>query len=166
MEAPKPATQDKIIKKYSLTSDKLKKYQITFVGKDNNLYIQAQEEQGFLKYMYEGLFSLEKIKENKFFNIYNSINEIFEELIPLIETNKAELKEEGSTYINLIINLPIKKVKEISFILNQVEKSDKSKINELYQIVSDLQKENSEIKKINQDLINKIKELEKRMDIF
>lgn len=36
----------------------------------------------------------------------------------------------------------------------------------IYQIVSDLQKENSEIKKINQDLLNKIKELEKRMDIF
>jgi len=166
MEAPKPTTQDKIIKRYSLTSDKLKKYQISFGERDNNLYIQAQEEEGFLKHMYEGLFSLEKIKENKFFNIYNSINEIFEELFPLIETNKAELKEEGSTYINLIINLPLKKVKEISFILNQVEKSDKSKINELYQIVSDLQKENSEIKKINQNLINKIKELEKRMDIF
>lgn len=131
MEAPNPTTQDKILKKYTLTSDKLKKYQINFGEMDNNLYIQAQEEEGCLKQMYEGLFSLDKIKENKFFYIYNSINEIVEELFPLIDADKAELKEEGNTYINLIINLPIKKVKEISFILNQVEKSDKSKINDI-----------------------------------
>ena len=157
MDAPKPIFLNDILKKYSLTSNKSKKYQINFIIKEkDNLYLQAQEEESLTQKCFQGIFSLQTIKENQFFYIYNSINEILDELFPLIENGKAELKEENNLLI-LVINLPIKKVKEISFKLKESEKRDKDKIEELYQIVSSLQKENCNLNK-------KIERLEKRVD--
>ena len=165
METPN-LIEDVPLKNYSLTSNKSNKYQINFFNRQgNNLYIKTQKEGNLTPKNYEGIFSLEKIKENQFFYIYNSLNEILDEIFPLIENGKAELKEENNI-LNLIINLPIKKVKEVSFILKENEKSDKNKINELYQIVSNLQQENCELKKINENLIKKIENLEKRVNLI
>ena len=144
------SSKDKIVKNYSLSSDKSKKYNITFIERENNLYIKAEEDNNMIiKKNYEGLFSMEKLKENKFLYMYNSLNEILDELFPLIDEGKTELKEENDL-LNFIIKLPIKKVKEISFELKTIEKNDKSKIDELYQI--------------NQNLLKRIEILEKRFD--
>ena len=101
MEAEKPLLYGDIsLKSYSLTSNKSNKYQINFnIREINNLYLQAQEENTNIPKNFEGIFSLETIKQNQFFYIYNSINEIMDEIFPLIDNGKAELKK---TIISLI----------------------------------------------------------------
>ena len=143
-----PLTESKCLKKFSLTSDKSKKYEIMFNEKANNLQIQCQEESNMIKNTYEGVFTLETLKKNKFLSIYDSFDDILDELNPLIDEGKSELKEENDS-LKLIINLPIKKMKEISFELKMIEKNDKIKIDELY--------------KINMDLIKRIEILEKEV---
>ena len=112
-----------------------------------------------LKNLYEGNFTLEALKNNKFLSIYSSLDEILDELNPLIDEGKSELKEENDS-LKLIINLPIKKVKEISFELKFVEKNEKIKIDELYKINMDLIKRIEILEKEVKDLKQKIVEYE------
>ena len=71
-----------------------------------------------------------------------------EELFSFIENKKYNLIEENKE-ISLIFQLPVHKVKEIKFSLKQKEKSDNEKINELYNIIGNLKKENSLLKEEN-----------------
>ena len=69
--------------------------------------------------------------------MFDNLNEVYEELINLIKNNKCSLIEENN---KLIISIPIAttKIKEINLILNQKEKFDKEKIEDLYSIIDNL----------------------------
>ena len=54
---------------------------------------------------------LEKIKENKAFNFHESINEILQEIIPLINEGKVQLIEENNNSIKINFELPLQKFK-------------------------------------------------------
>ena len=129
------------VKKYSLISDNLNKYQIYFLIRKNNLYIKAQEEISTIKKKYEKIISLEAIKQNPYFYSYNSINEILDVIFPLIDNGKSELKGDFNSLI-LIINLPTLNVREISFKLEKNENFKNNELNELYKYIIDLHKEN------------------------
>ena len=77
-----------------------------------------------------------------------------EELFSFIENKKYNLIEENKE-ISLIFQLPVHKVKEIKFSLKQKEKSDNEKINELYNIIGNLKKENSLLKEENNTILKK-----------
>jgi low affinity Fe/Cu permease len=93
---------------------------------------------------FKGKFSLEKLKFNKFLSIYDSIDEIYDELIHEFSKNNPELIENEN---NIIINIPIglSKFKEIVLILNEQSKTDKELCRDLYDIVCDLKKKIDEI---------------------
>lgn len=97
---------------------------------------------------FEERHSLESIKKNPFFNYYESIDEILEELFSLIDNKKIKLIEENKQII-LIFQLPIHKIKEIKFSVKEKEKNDKDRINELFDIVLNLKKENQMLKEEN-----------------
>ena len=63
-------------------------------------------------------FYLEKLKLNKFLSIYDSVDEIYEELMNDLSKNNPTLIENED---NIIINIPIglKEFKEIVFVLNK-----------------------------------------------
>ena len=67
---------------------------------------------------------LEKLKLNKFLSKYDSIDEIYEELINQLSQNNPKLIENED---NIFINIPIglTKYKEIVFELNKQNKSIK-----------------------------------------
>ena len=146
------------------------KIEIKLINEVSYLLIQASFNNPLQTLQFENKFPLETIKKNPFFSYFESIDEILEELFSFIENKKYNLIEENKE-ISLIFQLPVHKVKEIKFSLKQKEKSDNEKINELYNIIGNLKKENSLLKEENNILKkrldnndNLIKELISRLE--
>ena len=121
MEAPKPTINDEIKNKektFEITSNKGKKYVISFKNNGTTLLITSIYDDSIRKNFYESFYSLEKIKENKAFYIYDSIDEILSELFPLIDEGKTKINEESNSII-LNIELPLQKIKKIDFIMKE-----------------------------------------------
>ena len=105
---------------------------------------------------------MEKIKENKLFFFYENIDEFLSELFPLIDQNKAIIKEE-SNYLVLSIKLPFQKINNIDFILKEKQKSDSEKINELFNIVNEQSKEMIKLKEENKAIKGDIKAIKEEL---
>ena len=89
-------------------------------------------------------------------------------LIKLIK-NQKKLKNKNVEKENQIeINIPLfgARIKEIIFILNEKEKNDKDKINELYDIISNLKQENKQLKENQKKLEENQKKLEENQKII
>ena len=119
-----------------LLKKEINKFIISLINKVTSLFISSIYDNGIKKLFYENSYSLEKIKENKLFFFYENIDEFLSELFPLIDQNKAIIKEE-SNYLVLSIKLPFQKINNIDFILKEKQKSDSEKINELFNIVNE-----------------------------
>ena len=144
-------------KNIELFSDKSHKFKISFINEVTSLKISCvyeNELRGINTYISD--FKLEKIKENKFFYFYESIDEILSDIFKIIDEKFKELSllEETNKLI-LIIPLPTLKAKEIIFQISEVEKNDSQKIKELYNIILDL-KNNS--KQISDNVIKDLNE--------
>ena len=136
-------------------------------NKDEKLIISINNELG----KYEEIFSLnDLIKINKWFSLFDSINELLIDINNLIDSNEYDIKKENNTF-NLI--LKISKIESKYVLISIKEKIlDKEElINSLFFSISEIkdkldknsfsnsQKENEEIiKKVN-DLEKKIKEI-------
>ncbi len=117
MEAPKSNTPNIIKykeKEFELTSNKNNNFKIRLINNFSGLLIKSDNINEINKQFYETLFPLEKIKENKAFAFYESIDEILSELFPLIDEGKVILNEE-TNFINLCILLPFQKFKNLEF---------------------------------------------------
>ena len=125
-----------------LLSNKNNKFLTSFKNKEKSLFISSIFNDGIMKIFFEADFPLEKIKENKVFNYYESIDEILQELSPLINEAKVKLEENGNA-IEIIFELPLKKFQKVTFKVVEKEKSEGEKIIELYNIAI---KQNKEIK--------------------
>ena len=152
-----------------LTSNEGNKFVISFKNKDSSsLFISAVFDDGIVKTFYESDFPLEKIKENKAFGFYDTIEEILGELFPLIEEDKIHLTEEkNKNNIKINFDLPFNKFKNIEFEIDEKKKTDIEKINELYEIIITQNKEINDLKKDVNDLKNLenyFNELKKKMN--
>ena len=108
--------------------------------------------------------------------MFDSIEEIFNELSNLIDNSKPIIFEETNSIL-LSILLPSTKIKEIIFEIKEKEKTDKEKIEELYLIISnlktqilnnnngnDIPKEIIELKNKIEQQNNEIKELKEKIN--
>ena len=85
---------DKNRKTFELTSDKENKYVFIFKNiKSTSLLINSIFDDGVVKTFFETEFTLDKIKENKAFLFYDIIDEILEELFPLMKIKSIFLKK-------------------------------------------------------------------------
>ena len=89
------------------------KYNISLINTEHSLEIKIIENEINI---YENSFLLEEIKENKFFSIYENINEIYIDLLEYLSLKSPKIKKENNI-IKIIIELPSKKVKEKIFTL-------------------------------------------------
>ena len=89
------------------------KYNISLINNEYSLEIKIIENEINI---YENSFLLEEIKENKFFSIYENLNEIYIDLLEYLSLKTPKIKKENNI-IKIIIELPSKKVKEIIFTL-------------------------------------------------
>ena len=151
-------------KSFQITSNKNNLFEVILINEEPHLLIKASFNSSIQIINFEERFSLETIKKNPFFNYYESIDEILEELFSLIENKKVSIIEENKQ-VNLVFGLPIHKIKELKFLIKEKGKSDKEKIEELYDIVLNLKKENSLLKEENKNNKKLIEDLIKRMEI-
>lgn len=163
MEAP-AINDGKSQKTFELNSDKENKYIFTFKNiKSTSLLIEALFDDGIVKTFFESEFTLDKIKENKVFNSYDTIDEILEELFPLIDQKKIHLFEEEGNKIKIIFDLPFKKYKNIDFLIKEKKKTSDAKIDELYEIIITQNKEIKDLKSKLNDVENKLENLIEKM---
>ena len=163
MDTPKA---NDIIKSFTITSDKNRTFNINFQNKSSSsLYIYAYFQNEITKIEYENNYSLEGLKDNRYLSLFDTINDIFEELISILNKNLKEVKiieEQGK----IAINIPIggTKMKPILLNLNEKEKNEKQQISELFTIISNLKKENNELKSNQIKLEERIKYLESSLN--
>ena len=139
-------------------------YLITFYTETYNyLIINAINKTDIFNKSFSNRFSTEKIKENKYMNMYDDLKEICKELSERIKINSLKIIEGIKTLI-ISISLPNAKIKEIKFELNEIQKNEKESIENLNKLVLELKKENEllkkeiiEIKKEYKKEINEIK---------
>ena len=111
--------------KLSLSSNKNNKFDIKIYYINEYLYFEALTKEILPQKNYKRKYKLNEIKENKFFNIYENIQEVYEELDNLLnsqqlnENKKNEILEEAN-YIILRIPLNTKKVKECLFRIDEL----------------------------------------------
>ena len=107
-------------------------------------------------------------RNNKYFIKFDNLHEIYEELCSLLDNSK--IFEETN---KILLHIPLK---EINLELNEKEKNEKEKIEELYSIISNYNKEIEELKKnikeelkkniniINENKNKEIEELKKNIN--
>ena len=158
-------------KSFQIASNKNNLFEVTLRNEEPYLLIKASYNSSIQIINFGEIYPLETIKKNPFFSYFESVDEILEELFSLIENKKVSLTEENKQ-ISLVFELPIHKIKELKLSVKEKGKSDQEKIEELYDIVLNLKKENSllkeeniNIKKILENDEQLMKELVKRIEI-
>ena len=115
---------------------------------------------------------VDKIKENKYFLMFDDLKEICNEISERIKKKEMKL-EENLEGLNLLIYLPSTKIKEIKFELKEEQKNDKDKINDLNELIMKLQeeinnnkREINELKNIVNNQNNEINEMKKKINFL
>ena len=175
MEQAPTVTNEKPInslsKSFNIKSDKEHDFSISIsTGISNCLLIKGKYKDNLTFHNYSSIKKIDDIKINKYFLIFDTIEEIFYELSNLIDNSKPSIIEETNKFL-LSIPLPTTKIKEIIFEINEEEKSDKEKIEELYLIISNLKEqillnnnENNITKKENIELTSKVEKQNKEIE--
>ena len=156
--------EEKILdsKDFELESDKKNNFKIKISKNISEIIIEGKNKNLVEPIIYYSKQSIEEIKKNKYFLMFDNLDEIYEEIINLVKNNKNCLIEEKN---KLMISIPIliTKIKEIKIVLYKKEKTDKEKIEDLYSIIDNLKcyynDKINELINITQQQNNKINEL-------
>ena len=144
------------IKKEVLSDKNTKFYLFLNANNYSELCIKAIKED-LIQRIYSNKFSVNTIKENKYFIQFDDLKEICEEISERVEKEKITLIEETNSVI-ISIPLPSSKIKEIVFELKEDEKSDKEIIKELMKLVNEQKNEITNLKAELNELNNFKKE--------
>ena len=161
-DCPKPIQSKDIRnkeKKFEIKTNNNKLFNICFLNQGNSLLINAFYNDQFTKFSFEKNFNLSEIQNVKLFTLYSSIDECLDEIFQGINSGKCNIIEE-SNFIILIVPLSNKKYNEIKFQIDEKEKNDKEKYEELYKFSINLKNENSFYKNEINELKEKIKNME------
>lgn len=110
-------------KTYKIKSDKNNIFTLEIINSTKTLDIIAYIEDNLITVTYRNNYILDSIKEkNKYLFMFESIDEIYLDIILLLDKNKSIIIEEES---NIIIKIPLEsiKFKEIILTLNKLTKS-------------------------------------------
>ena len=107
---------------FEINSDKDNAFSL-ILNADNYSYlnIKANQKNDSFNKSFSNKFAVDKIKENKYFLIFEDLKEICDELFERIKTKEMKLIENANNLI-FIISLPSTKIKEITFKLNEEQK--------------------------------------------
>lgn len=158
----KPNTNDIIsVENFNVELQNHKNYLITFKQQYSFIYISILFKEEIFSKEYEKYFSLENLKKIGYFSLFNSIKEIYEEIIFLFKKKTKEIGIiENENEIALKIPLEGLRLTEIVFCLKEKDKDGKQTIKILYSIIKDLKDENKILKSNQEKLEEKIKTLE------
>ena len=164
MDTPN-ANQQISQEQFTIISDKKNSFALILQNRKSSIYISASFQGEINKIEYEKNFSLEELKSNRYLSLFDTINEIYEEITTIIKQKINEVKLiEKKNQIEINIPLAGARIREIILILNEKEKNEKEKINELYDIISNLKKENKELKEKVEKLEENQKKIEEKVE--
>ena len=166
MEPPTPKETLKSEKTYKILSDKNNSFSLTFKNLVSSIEIYAYFQEEILKRIYNHKFTLDSLKKNnKYFMLFESIDEIYDDLILLLDKNQTKILED-TNFISISIPIESLKIKEILFVINELEKNDNEKMQEIFSLIlemkSEIKKLNEENKKLNEDNKN----LKEQLNIY
>ena len=128
-----PSEQETILetKNFDIKSNKMNNFEIKISRNINHLIFEGKYKNPIQSNIYISKKTLVEIKKNKYFLMFDNLNEIYDEIINLIQNNNPSLIEEKN---KLLISIPLSttKIKEIILEINKKEKTEKEKIGDLY----------------------------------
>ena len=143
MEAPKPDGFSNVCILSGLNENN--PFSVKMKLEENKIFMTLEMKDSFLQKIYEGIFSLQEIQENKYFLQFDTIEEIFEELNLKSKLNPPEIIKENDNFV-IKISLFSSKFKDVEFTLKQRKKNNEDKFKELYSIIKELKNENFELR--------------------
>jgi hypothetical protein len=153
-----------------VTSNKGNYFNITIKNLSTFIEINAFCQDELKKNEYTKKYGLNELKEIKYLSICDSIDEIYEELNYELSTKTPTIYENDAN-INIYIPISHSKYKEIPFILNKIiKKENEIKKEELYDIITDLQRMKQKFEEEKKDFIilyyKEIEELKKTVNLY
>ena len=143
---------------YDILSNKNHNIEIKISKNVNNLIFEGKYKNSIQSNIYISKKTLVEIKKNKYFLMFDNLNEIYDEIINLIQNNNPSLIEEKN---KLLISIPLSttKIKEIILEISKKEKTEKEKIEDLYLMINNLKSSyNKQINELNK-IIDKLKNI-------
>ena len=141
-QIPTPIISSKVVeqkpfesKKFNLKSDKNNIFEIIISKSTQHIILEAKNLKIIESNIYYSKNELEILKKNKYFLMFDNIDDIYDEIITLMIKNNPNIIE-NSNKLLISIPLSITKIKEIILEINEKEKSDKEKIKELYEMIN------------------------------
>lgn len=145
MEGPtpnKPVKKPEISIKLKLKSDKNLNYDISIYYIEDRLFFTGITKNILQNKRYENQYSLEEVKQNKFFYLHESIKEVYDELDVLIKNykdiNEVKLLEETNKLL-IIFPLNTLKIKECIFELRELTLSNKQQYESILTNLKEIQ---------------------------
>ena len=170
--APDPPTpKSKIEKSFNFTSDKNTEFQVIFTNVSKYIQIIASCKKDVISKEYEKIFYLSDLTENKFLSILSSIDDMYEQILLILESKKDVSITEEESQINIIIPIDnFLKVKEIRFTLPEKVKTDKELIknllDELTNLKSEFYEKNKKLEEDNKILKEEVKNIKEKLNIL
>ena len=153
MEAPTPKEIIKSEKEYSIISDKNHSFLTVIKNLTLSIEFNVIFQDDIIKHIYNKKFTFKELKQNnRYFSLHETIDEIYDDLILLMNKNQTKILED-TNLISISIPLESVKIKEILLVLNEVEKNDKETLKELFSKILYLQHEIKDIKNNNNEEI-------------
>ncbi len=151
-------------KKLDLKSDINNEFEVQLYIFENYIVFEGASKKLIPQKKYKKIYTLNDIQKNKFFLMYENINEIYEEIQNQINEKEKQLKliEKQN---KLILNIPlnIKKINELLFEIDEIVENINIQINDLYSHINQLLKEVDDLKEKNKILEEKTKTLENKV---
>ena len=163
MDAPKPIEKIKLTKSYTIISDKNHSFYFTIQNQSSIIYILSYYQDNIIEHNYEIKLKLEELKKNKYLSICDNIDEIYNELINLLDKNKSKIIE-GKNEIYLNIPTDNSKIKEIEYCMNEIVMNNNEKIEQIFSLISNLKEEINNLKEDNNNLKEEIKNLKEEIN--
>ena len=159
MDAPKAIEKVKSTKSYSIISDKNNSFYLTIQNQYSIIYFLSYYQDDIIKHNYDKKLELEELKKNKYLSLCDNIDEIYYELINLLDKNQAKIFERNN---EIDLNIPTEhlKIKEIKISMNKIIMNNNEKIEQIFSLISNLKEEINNLKGDNNNLQEKINNLQ------
>ena len=169
-EAPTPETVNEPkgdiehLKKFSATYKENVKYEISIYKRGTHFIIETEIPKDSQTIKYSNYYDLDSLKQtNKFFMLCDSIDDIIDTIYENTTNYICNINENHNNY-EIKIPVPVKNIKEITFILKERIKTQKEIINELVSNSILLKKKIEEQNQKIEDQGKKEEELNKKIN--
>ena len=155
-----------LIKEFNIKSNKNNEFSLKFYA-NSNLLIKISSVNKLPQIYYEKSFSVEIIKQNKYFSICDNMSDIILAFEFILKDEKNIILKEEFNYLKLLIKIPHPKCPEIIFDFQNSKIDINDSIYDLYEMINKLKNEiiekEKEYKKEKDELKREIEELKEEL---